>query len=283
VRERHCLDPECSCTDAWLSFTEVDLSGTALTRPLSFEVRIDLRNGRERRPPKRSPEVHALVREFLLRFPDERFQELSHRRQQQRAVQGRLEKLAAELSSRGELLCYSDAMHEEGGVSRSGRRFSFLFVHQGRDYLIEDYYCPRPGCDCRQVHVEFWERSELPSQRVDVKQRLMVIFTLPGEFERIEFCHDDRRAADELWRGWRAACGYQLEEFRRRYHQIKMISRRGVPSQVTTAGADEVRAVVPRAPAEARPSGARAGRNDPCPCGSGKKFKRCCARRAAGG
>jgi uncharacterized protein YecA (UPF0149 family) len=62
-----------------------------------------------------------------------------------------------------------------------------------------------------------------------------------------------------------------------------MISRRGVPSQVTTAGADAVRAVVPHAPAEARPSGARAGRNDPCPCGSGKKFKRCCGRRAAGG
>ncbi|MFN2110965.1 MAG: SEC-C metal-binding domain-containing protein [Anaerolineae bacterium] len=23
-------------------------------------------------------------------------------------------------------------------------------------------------------------------------------------------------------------------------------------------------------------------RNDPCPCGSGRKFKRCCARRATG-
>jgi len=24
----------------------------------------------------------------------------------------------------------------------------------------------------------------------------------------------------------------------------------------------------------------RPGRNDPCPCGSGKKFKRCCIRKA---
>jgi SEC-C motif-containing protein len=29
-------------------------------------------------------------------------------------------------------------------------------------------------------------------------------------------------------------------------------------------------------PAENRPS--KAGRNDPCPCGSGKKFKKCCGR-----
>jgi hypothetical protein len=26
----------------------------------------------------------------------------------------------------------------------------------------------------------------------------------------------------------------------------------------------------------------KAGRNEPCPCGSGKKFKRCCEAKAAG-
>jgi hypothetical protein len=32
VRERHCLDLECSCTDAWLTFTEVNLAGQELAR-----------------------------------------------------------------------------------------------------------------------------------------------------------------------------------------------------------------------------------------------------------
>ena len=27
-------------------------------------------------------------------------------------------------------------------------------------------------------------------------------------------------------------------------------------------------------------SGAETGRNDPCPCGSGKKFKKCCGKNA---
>ena len=31
-------------------------------------------------------------------------------------------------------------------------------------------------------------------------------------------------------------------------------------------------------PGGTRPGAARAGRNDPCPCGSGKKFKQCCLR-----
>ena len=31
-----------------------------------------------------------------------------------------------------------------------------------------------------------------------------------------------------------------------------------------------------------RNRGQRVGRNDPCPCGSGKKYKNCCMHRAAG-
>ena len=53
VRERHCLDLACPCTDAWLTFTEVDLTGTALHAPLTFEIQIDLRSGRERGTPER--------------------------------------------------------------------------------------------------------------------------------------------------------------------------------------------------------------------------------------
>jgi len=34
-----------------------------------------------------------------------------------------------------------------------------------------------------------------------------------------------------------------------------------------------------RAPQPARAAGARVGRNDPCPCGSGKKYKHCCMRK----
>ena len=34
-----------------------------------------------------------------------------------------------------------------------------------------------------------------------------------------------------------------------------------------------------RAPQPVRTAGAKAGRNDPCPCGSGKKYKHCCMRK----
>jgi preprotein translocase subunit SecA len=47
----------------------------------------------------------------------------------------------------------------------------------------------------------------------------------------------------------------------------------GEPEDIT----DIERALAAREPARAAP---KIGRNDPCPCGSGKKFKRCCVGRA---
>ena len=41
---------------------------------------------------------------------------------------------------------------------------------------------------------------------------------------------------------------------------------------------DIERALSARQPARAAP---KIGRNDPCPCGSGKKFKKCCADTAS--
>lgn len=37
-------------------------------------------------------------------------------------------------------------------------------------------------------------------------------------------------------------------------------------------------APIPDAPVERARTGGTPGRNDPCPCGSGKKFKKCCGR-----
>lgn len=287
VRERHCLDLSCPCSDAWLTFTEVDLGGSVLRPPLGFEIRINLRDGREREPPLRTAEVQALIREFLVGFPDERFEELVRRRQEQRTAQQRLEAYPMDCLERGSLLCYSDVIYEQGGVSKNGRRFSFFFHHEGRDYLIEDHYCPSPSCDCREVHVEFWERVESAgrSPRVDVRQRLMAVFTLEGKFERLTFSEEEPPRAEQLCRAWREQCGHQFEEFRRRYQQIKTLGQRRWSSSAATSSVDREKIPQPLSPQrrEVPPVAARVGRNERCPCGSGQKFKRCCGRGPARG
>ena len=54
----------------------------------------------------------------------------------------------------------------------------------------------------------------------------------------------------------------------------------GVEPDKTEDISDIERILAPPTPALAAP---RVGRNDPCPCGSGKKFKKCCADLPAEG
>jgi len=269
VRERHCLDLECSCTDVGLTLTEVDLEGKSLPEPLHFEIRVNLKNGREYRPPRRPPEIQALVREFLVRFPVTRFDEMIDRRRQQREGLRRLEEYTVDAAAKGELLSYSEVVHKEGGVAESGRHYSFFFFHEGRDYLIEDHYCFNPACDCRKVHIEFWERIELPGHppKVDLWQRLLAAFTLDGRFVEIQFSEGDRQAAEQIARAWGRRFAAQFETFRRRYAQMKAIGRRSMPKEA------------PPLPAPVATSSAGPRRNDRCPCGSGRKYKHCCGRR----
>jgi preprotein translocase subunit SecA len=48
----------------------------------------------------------------------------------------------------------------------------------------------------------------------------------------------------------------------------------------TTANASDIVSEAADAVSKAKPirSGPKVGRNDPCPCGSGKKYKQCCGK-----
>ncbi|HSN55291.1 MAG TPA: SEC-C metal-binding domain-containing protein [Candidatus Sulfomarinibacteraceae bacterium] len=272
VRERHCLDLECSCTDGWLTLTEVNLAGEELQGPLTFEIRVDLRTGRERRPPKRPAEIQALVREFLVRFPEERFSEMLDRHDLERTSRQRLAEQTVDPSRRGKLISYAEVIYEEEDLERDECRFGFFFVHEGRDYLIEDYYCINPACDCRKVHIGFFERIESPRNKIDIWQRFRAAFTLEGQFEEITLCEKGWRDAASVARAWREHFGERFAIFRERYEQIKAIGRRSMPSPRPV----KIVKYASQEPLDASPTGIRIGRNDPCPCGSGRKFKRCC-------
>lgn len=276
VSPAHCLEPECACTDVWLQLAEIDLEGRALPQPLSFEVRVCLRHWIERERPSRPPRIEALVRELLAEFPTEWIQELIDIRRERQAAEKRLAEHRF-TSPRGELVCYSDVAYAEGGLAKGGGKYGFFFSHAGRDYLIEDHYCPTPDCDCRRVHVEFWQRTESEQpRRIDVRQRLMAAFTLDGELEEVRFTEEDERTTAELLRAWSVHAAGLRDEFEQRYRQIKVIGGRSFPPPTEPAPVARREAV--RRPAASRRKAA-VGRNAPCPCGSGRKFKHCCARQ----
>jgi uncharacterized protein len=49
-----------------------------------------------------------------------------------------------------------------------------------------------------------------------------------------------------------------------------------IPDRVLTLNARRIRQRLAGQPQTPAPPFAKVGRNDPCPCGSGKKYKKCC-------
>ena len=62
------------------------------------------------------------------------------------------------------------------------------------------------------------------------------------------------------------------EKHEKRYERLQEQKRRA------RAVASDDDAPIPDAPVEQARATTPVGRNDPCPCGSGKKYKKCCGR-----
>ena len=138
--------------------------------------------------------------------------------------------------------------------------WDLLPLRDDERYWALDLYCRNPDCTCASSVINFYRLDDgAPPQLIG---EVVVDYA-----ERdIEF-QPSNEAVDELFDALWNSCEYTL---RARHAEAQ----------------DAVRRFAPRArPATLQPSAAhqRVERNAPCPCGSGRKFKRCCldaARRA---
>ncbi len=136
---------------------------------------------------------------------------------------------------------------------------NLLFVSNGETYWADDMYCITAGCSCRDTVIAFFRTqdcAEEPLCDVTVDLRRWTISNA-----------EDRGAPTDLqkrlWADLQRDAPYAREEMNRRHAELLRI-------------APEIRALSGTAPTPVRRSGPRPGRNDPCPCGSGRKYKKCC-------
>lgn len=153
-------------------------------------------------------------------------------------------------------------------------------------YLFREYYCNDPNCDCRRVllHVTSAET-----------RRVVATINYSFEPEKPPFDDDPQSYLDPInpQSAWSdeflnifdekiAADGTYRDLLIRHYEMWKSVvndpthpDHPKVRSQ--NHGSPRFRPAFPaRAPSQR--SAPRVGTNAPCPCGSGKKYKRCCGR-----
>jgi len=133
------------------------------------------------------------------------------------------------------------------------------FLLDDRIFFASEHYCRKPGCSCAEARLVFTEIKadgkyrDIGSVRLDLSRGT--------EFER-EVPRRNAATFEALWAAFqkRHAVGDRLAKHSRRVQAIAP-NLSGPPTAQ---------------PPSPTPSPPKAGRNDSCPCGSGKKFKRCC-------
>jgi hypothetical protein len=124
-------------------------------------------------------------------------------------------------------------------------------------WLAVDSYCFNPDCPCREAALCFIQVPEAGGRRA--KPTLTVFYDYrKASTHAPEYSSDSRISEQELVGSIKQAYANLDSLLAQRHLVLKKLFRR-----------THVRTESPKA-------NVKIGRNDPCPCGSGKKHKRCC-------
>ncbi|MBT4090078.1 MAG: hypothetical protein HN580_05390 [Deltaproteobacteria bacterium] len=136
----------------------------------------------------------------------------------------------------------------------------FVLTDGNNANTVDDYYCINPGCTCREVTFSFNDhKNESTMGNVSVDSSKWQITGIETETK------DDAH----LKRSW-----HNLNNL---YPNLKTIIRKR-QRDIQKAGADIGRLSGNIPDTQEQQSTGTIGRNDPCPCGSGKKYKKCCLK-----
>ncbi|MCA1787381.1 MAG: SEC-C domain-containing protein [Desulfobacteraceae bacterium] len=134
-----------------------------------------------------------------------------------------------------------------------------------REYLIFDQFCLLPGCSCTHTVLDI-----LPDTEAETRPETSFVLKLIYTKKRWEK-NDDLPGSITL-AAVRSAIEERYPDFyrslRSRHEKLKHIYQKCRKNEF-----------LPAQPAQT----VKVGRNDPCPCGSGKKYKKCCFVQTSSG
>lgn len=253
VTVRACDNPACTCEVVTLSFRELVARPRAAT--VAFDVSVDLASDAPAETKglgAESERLAARVAEAL--GASTRALPRAALREKRRRLK-RIPETVAEYVRQGEMVPYSHVI--AGGLPDDKETYGFLDALHGEqlDWNVLDYFCGRSACRCEEVRLAFHgadPEGEVEGAHFGVR---VPLGKGPPSFEDLDgISLSDARS---VYAVWEATTGYDRAALRAKYDNVKAMAKRGA---VTTSP----------------PRGI--GRRDPCPCGSGKRYKNCCGR-----
>ena len=152
-------------------------------------------------------------------------------------------------------------------------------IPRGMVFRLEEFYCVDPTCNCRRVLVQVLDsRTRKPHVTISHSFRPIEHDAWNRRYTDEQTFIDPLNPRSELAEPLLKAVKHLLTD-QREYASMIQRHYREVKQAIQTPG-HPILAQIPKEfrPAAPRVERSQAGRNDPCGCGSGKKFKKCCGR-----
>jgi hypothetical protein len=285
--QRYCNNPDCPCNQVSLEFIEVEKDGSAVPNQIRFSFGLDLGTWQVCEDTKDIKQTNALVDEFLHDLSDEMKAMFQKKRE---TIKQRNRKLAnftmpVEDIKCGRLISFSEIMSDRKGDYDGFPAYGFQFAHEGQTYLIDDLYCPNPKCKCNEVHLMFLNYSKRTGETATATEIFLAELSFDGKKREFpELVKFSESQAEELVRLWLHTEPDILDDLKQRYKEVKKITKRILKNN-RKSPSSRIQAIP--SPSKAIPiinsdtgftKDFKLGRNTPCPCGSGKKYKKCCGR-----
>ncbi|MGV8118208.1 MAG: YecA family protein [Candidatus Xenobiia bacterium LiM19] len=267
-----CSNPRCTESHITLRFEEVN--GLLEVKKIGsrFHLDLDLQTGKIK-DTDRLPDVLVPVAiELEKGFTDDMLSAFKDRVHYEKETRRKIESFTmdpVDINS-GRLVSFDDILNE--GKVTSGNTFRFYLSWNETEYVVSDLYCPRPECDCRQVHLLFSKVQRFNDGTATAQEVLMLVeVPFKGKITLPEEISCTIKKAKEIINHFFACNPGSMDEFKRNYQTVKDIARRCIAE----AGRQEQKKAIKVTPPE---PAVKPGRNEPCFCGSGKKYKKCCGR-----
>lgn len=263
VNEQYCVNPSCSCTEAILTFVELSDEGSPVNE--WFVIRIDMQTWEvtDKKVINKMIRTEEMINEFVDNIDEYKEKLLSHfikaKAYGKKNYLEYISESTVKMILEGDMLGYSEIFG-----SCDIDKFSFEY-NDTEKWFFNDQYCSNPKCLCNEVVLTFYK---IDISKKTQEQDFAVRMSLKNFTYNIEY---NKFGADKISEVINYLKANRPEVFRilkRRYDEIKSASKEVIKKFALEEKKEKL-------------SNVKIGRNDSCPCGSGKKYKKCCGGQAS--
>jgi len=257
VVDLYCINPNCNCVEVVLDFIEIDENKNFKCRLFSIYLSTETWQVSKKNIENKVVNCEELIEEFVNDL-DEGLKRTLKKRVQEANAYGEENPLEwfDELGLEdGSCFGYSEVFGE-----RDVEKFSFEC--EGTKYFVDDQYCTNPECKCNEVVLNF---IDIIDDRETQESKFAIRMPFGTGNYKIEYSNVGKDEMKQIIKCFKEHINNDFGLMKTRYIQMKEFGEKLIKRKKQNRDIQRI-------------TSSKIGRNELCPCGSGKKYKRCCGK-----